>query len=97
MREKDIEAKLCEAAKKLGGKAIKFTSPYYTGMPDRLVLLPKGLCVFVEMKAPGGRQSKLQRCRAAKLAGLGHAVFVVDDSGSLADFISWLRQRLVEV
>ena len=51
MREKQIEAKLTQAAKMLGGVAPKFVSPGYDGMPDRIVLLPGGHMAFVEVKA----------------------------------------------
>jgi hypothetical protein len=35
------------------GEHISFISPGINGMPDRLVLLPKGYIGFVEVKAPG--------------------------------------------
>ena len=53
MLEKTIERKLTVAVKKAGGIAVKFVSPSFDGMPDRLVLLPDGLIAFVELKAPG--------------------------------------------
>ena len=53
MREKDIEKKLSLMVKKAGGIAVKFVSPSFDGMPDRLVLLPDGVIAFVELKAPG--------------------------------------------
>ena len=53
MREKDIEKKLSLMVKKAGGIAVKFVSPSFDGMPDRLVLLPDGVVAFVELKAPG--------------------------------------------
>ncbi|MDU2112388.1 MAG: VRR-NUC domain-containing protein, partial [Clostridiales bacterium] len=42
MSEKEIEAYLRIRIKKLGGIAYKFTSPGNDGVPDRIVLLPKG-------------------------------------------------------
>jgi hypothetical protein len=50
MMEKSIEQKLVAKVKKLGGICPKFISPGYDGMPDRLVLLPKGKIGFVEVK-----------------------------------------------
>ena len=38
MREKQIENKLASEVKKAGGIALKFVSPSFDGMPDRLVL-----------------------------------------------------------
>ena len=49
MLEKTIERKLTVAVKKAGGIAVKFVSPSFDGMPDRLVLLPDGLIGFVEL------------------------------------------------
>lgn len=38
--EKLIERKLRDGVKALGGIALKFTSPYHRGIPDRVVLMP---------------------------------------------------------
>ena len=42
MREKEIEKMLVNAVKIHGGLALKFVSPNFNGMPDRLILLPFG-------------------------------------------------------
>ena len=57
MREKVIEHKLLTEVKKIGGLALKFVSPGYDGVPDRIVLLPGGKIGFVEVKAPGRKAS----------------------------------------
>ena len=44
----------------MGGLALKFTSPGFTGVPDRIVLLPKGKTIFVELKKIGGKLSPRQ-------------------------------------
>ena len=62
MREKQIENKLATEAKKLGGIALKFVSPSFDGMPDRLVLIPDGHIAFVELKAPG-KKPRPPKCR----------------------------------
>jgi len=51
MREKTIEQKFRAAVKAAGGLAVKFTSPGFDGVPDRLALLPDGKMAFVEVKA----------------------------------------------
>lgn len=53
MHEKEVEQKLVKAVKLAGGFCLKFTSPGFDGVPDRLVLLPKGRMAFIELKAPG--------------------------------------------
>lgn len=60
MREKTIEAKLVQAVRTKGGLALKFTSPGFDGVPDRLVLLPGGKIAFIELKAPGKTLRPLQ-------------------------------------
>ena len=79
MREKDLEQKLVKAVKTLGGICLKFTSPGFSGMPDRLVLLPGGKIAFVEVKRPGQKPRPLQKARYGMLKQLGFKVFVLDD------------------
>lgn len=92
MREKTIEAKLVKAAKHLGGLALKFVSPGFDGVPDRLVLLPGGRLAFIELKAPGKKLRPLQARRKQQLEALGFRVFVIDSTeqigGTLDDIQS---------
>ena len=71
MREKTIEKKLADAVKARGGRAPKFTSPGFDGMPDRIVLMPGGRIAFVEVKAPGKAPRPLQEARHRLLRRLG--------------------------
>ncbi len=48
------------------------------GVPDRLVLLPKGKIYFVELKAPGKKLRPLQLKRKEQLESLGFKVYVID-------------------
>ena len=79
MNEKFIERKLVTAVKARGGIAPKFVSPGYAGMPDRLVLLPGGVCAFAELKAPGMHPRALQMARHRMLKELGFRVYVIDE------------------
>ena len=58
MREKAIEQKLVKAVRARGGIAPKFVSPGFSGVPDRLILLPDGKCGFVEVKALAGNHGR---------------------------------------
>lgn len=78
MREKEIEHHLVMETRKRGGMALKFVSPSYSGMPDRLVLLPDGMMAFVEVKAPGRKPRPLQNSRHAMLHRMGFRVYVLD-------------------
>jgi acyl-coenzyme A synthetase/AMP-(fatty) acid ligase len=48
--EKDIENRLKNEVEKRNGLCLKFTSPGHTGVPDRIVITPEGLTLFVELK-----------------------------------------------
>lgn len=84
MRERTIEQKLVTETRKRGGMALKFVSPSYSGMPDRLVLMPNGKIIFVEVKAPGQRPRPLQVSRHAKLRRMGFKVYVLDSVKNIA-------------
>ncbi|MFY9282849.1 MAG: VRR-NUC domain-containing protein [Miniphocaeibacter sp.] len=79
MQEKLIEQKLVKEIKKLGGLCPKFVSPGFAGMPDRLVLLPKGKIAFVEVKSKRLNPRPLQVSRHKLLRNLGFKVYVLDD------------------
>ena len=56
----------------------KFVSPGYSGMPDRIVLLPGGRLAFGDVKAPSKKPRPLQNVRHAELRRLGFPVFLLD-------------------
>ena len=91
MLEKTIEHKLAVTVKKHGGIAVKFVSPNYDGMPDRLVLLPDGLCAFVEVKAPNKKPRPLQKVRHKTLKRLGFKVYVLDDVEQIGGMIDEIQ------
>lgn len=91
MREIRIEQRLVSEVKKRSGLCPKFVSPGIDGMPDRLILLPKGRMAFAELKAPGRKPRPLQLARHKKLRKLGFAVYVIDGTeqiGGVLDEIS---------
>ena len=91
MREKQIENKLATEAKKLGGIAVKFVSPSFDGMPDRLVLIPGGHIAFVELKAPGKKPRPLQLSRHRLLRSLGFRVYVIDSVEQIGGMLDEVR------
>ena len=88
MLEKEIEMQLMKAVKKMGGRAVKFMSPGFDGMPDRLVLLPGGKCGFVEVKAPGKKPRALQVVRHEMLRAWGFKVYVADAKEQIEEIIN---------
>ena len=87
MREKTIEKKLADAVKARGGLVPKFTSLGFDGMPDRIVLMPGGRMVFVEVKSPGKAPRPLQEARHRLLRQLGFHVYVLDDESQIGGIL----------
>lgn len=77
MLESDIESKLQKRIHALGCgvKCLKFTSPGFTGVPDRIILLPGAHVIFVELKKPGKKERKRQEYVQGILRRLGFEVY----------------------
>ena len=85
--EKEIEAKLVNTVKRHGGLCLKWVCPGWAGVPDRIVLLPGGKVIFVELKRPkGGVISSRQRWWANKLKALGFQHFYIYKQEDLHNF-----------
>lgn len=76
--EKTIEGYLVKRVKVAGGMALKWVSPGQSGVPDRIVFLPGGRIIFVEVKAPGKKLRPLQLHVQGQLEALGVDFRVVD-------------------
>lgn len=75
--ERDVEAYLGKSVRRLGGKSLKFIPDEENGMPDRLVLLPGGVSVWVELKnGETEKARKLQQLQHKRLRDLGQIVEV---------------------
>ena len=91
MREKIIEQHLVKAVKNSGGIAPKLVCTGFDGMPDRLVLLPRGKIGFVEVKAPGKEPRPLQVARHGLLRRLGFKVYVLDATEQIGGILDEIR------
>lgn len=76
--EKDLERRLGKEVKALGGKSVKIFNPWEVGLPDRLLLLPGGRVIFVELKSTGEQPRPIQRVKHEELRRLGYEVRVID-------------------
>jgi hypothetical protein len=77
--ERDVERALVARVKSLGGIAEKFTSPSKRSVPDRLVTLPGGVIIFVELKAPGKKPTPKQYADHHRRRALGCDVRVIEN------------------
>ena len=92
MLESKIEKRLKKEVEKNGGLALKFTSHGMAGVPDRLVLLPKGRIYFVELKGTGKTLRPLQLKRKEQLESLGFKVYLIDSYKKIDRFIQGVME-----
>ena len=94
MTEKYIEQKLVKAVKAMGGRALKFTSPGFDGVPDRIVLLPMARMAFIELKAPGKKMRPLQVRRKRQLEALGFLVYCIDGVDQIGGVLDEIKNGM---
>lgn len=93
MKERDIERQLVARVLELGGEVRKVQWIGRRGAPDRLVMLPartlsqsidcawcnpKGVAIWVELKAPGVKPEAYQLREHERMRAKGQRVEVVD-------------------
>ena len=88
--EKTLEARLVREIEARGGMALKYTSQYHRGIPDRICLLPGGVTIFVELKSTGQKPTKLQQHAIAKLSGLGFWCAVISRTETLEKLLEFI-------
>lgn len=97
MAERDLERRLRDQLRRAGCLPLKFVSPGYTGVPDRIVLIPGGRLVFVEMKAPGEKERPRQVYVQGLLRRLGFTVFsAVDSTEKIGEVVRYCREVMSE-
>lgn len=77
MKESQVERRLVEGVKKLGGMCVKFVSPGTPGVPDRLIITATGRIIFAELKTETGRLQKIQQYTIGEMQKRGADVRVV--------------------
>lgn len=91
--EKAIERYLVEKVRNAGGICLKYVNAGATGFPDRLVLMPEGVTVWVELKSKGKKMTKIQAVRHTELKALGHDVHVADSKGKVDAIVAEAMER----
>ena len=90
IREKNVEAYLTKKLSNLGIHCYKVIPDNRVGMPDRLVTLPDGRCVWVELKTDNGKLSLVQQLRHKELRQAGQVVRVVWNKDDADEFVKEL-------
>lgn len=91
--ESKLESKFCRCVKDAGGVAIKVVSPSFSGMPDRLLLMPNEVCAFVEVKSKGKKPRAIQKLRIKQLRCLGFKVYILDDEKQIEMILKEVRSH----
>ena len=86
--ESTIENYLVRRVRQMGGRAFKFP-PASKGAPDRIVVIPSGRIIFVELKRSGEKPAPAQRLWHSRLLDMGHVVHVLDSKEQVDAFLSW--------
>ncbi len=96
MLESEIERKFKDRIKSLryGVLCLKLVCPGFTGVPDRMILLPGAHVIFVELKQPGKKERKRQVYVQGLLRKLGFEVY---SAVNTLEQIEAIRLRCKEV
>lgn len=96
MKEAVFERALIGRLRQVDGRiqVLKFTPAGRAGFHDRVVLLPGGRALFVELKAPGKELRKLQAYRQRRLRALGFACLMVNSYDLLEWFLDYVEREL---
>lgn len=85
--EKIVEKYLRDQVRRRGGLALKLVCPGWTGVPDRLILMPGGRAYFAETKDLGKKPRPRQNYVHEVLRRLGFLVFVPDSKTSVDEMM----------
>ena len=87
MTEAQIEKSMEKIIRDRGGLCWKFVSPNLPGVPDRIVVLPGGHVIFVELKTEVGRVAKIQSWIIGELHKRGADVRILRGLQAVKNFV----------
>jgi len=87
-RESDIEKYLVKRVKDVGGQIRKAQWVGHVGAPDRRVMLPDRMPIWIELKAPGKKPEPHQIREHNRMRRLGELVEVIDSYEAVDNLIA---------
>jgi len=87
-RESDIEKYLVKRVKDVGGQIRKAQWVGHVGAPDRRVMLPDRMPIWIELKAPGKKPEPHQLREHNRMRKLGELVEVIDSYEAVDNLIA---------
>ncbi len=85
--ERHLEQYFSARCKKLNLLTLKLNVRYSRGWPDRIVALPDGKTLWVELKRPGSKTTPLQDRLHKELRMRGHLVHIIDSKKGIDDVL----------
>jgi hypothetical protein len=87
-KESDIEKYLVKRVKDVGGQIRKAQWVGHVGAPDRRVMLPNRMPIWIELKAPGKKPEPHQVREHNRMRKLGELVEVIDSYEAVDNLIA---------
>jgi hypothetical protein len=87
-KESDIEKYLVKRVKDVGGQIRKAQWVGHVGAPDRRVMLPNRMPIWIELKAPGKKPEPHQVREHNRMRRLGELVEVIDSYEAVDNLIA---------
>ena len=87
-KESDIEKYLVKRVKNVGGQIRKAQWVGHVGAPDRRVMLPNRMPIWIELKAPGKKPEPHQVREHNRMRKLGELVEVIDSYEAVDNLIA---------
>lgn len=94
LSEKQVDDKLKKKVESFGGWYVKIHSGWFTGLPDRLVIVAGVAMRFCELKGRGGSLSPRQKFVIRGLRRLGVQVTLIWNEQHIKDWCEKLEKEL---
>lgn len=94
-KETQIEKWLVRQVRDLGGICDKFTSPSNPGVPDRLIVMPGGRVIFVELKTEIGILASIQAWQHERYRERGADVRLIKGMDEARKLVEELRDYAI--
>lgn len=94
MRESEIERYAKRKFEELNCLFLKWVCPGQSGVPDRILILPNGRTIFVEMKNEKGRLSGLQKKMLYELSIRQNSTKVLSSKEQVNELADSIRNEL---
>ena len=92
-QEHELEDWACARFAELNWVCLKFISPGFPGVPDRLLLTDFGRLVFIEFKRFGEKPKRRQPMVIKMLRSMGFTVELIDTRAQVVALINQLCRR----